>query len=268
MKSYLLSVYFSEFSFLLDSIATDLPDELMSTSDSTQNGPSDAHSIGNNLNPQDSASQRHQQLSQLLSSSVPTPSSGTTSSISSSNVNVTNTALSNAVKSPTPISNSLQSPPHGLQNKTGPPASSHFLLDGNNFVSSSSSFSLASSSSSTLSASGSIPMPNSLSSMPKNMLNPMSTMPQHNVNSLGLQQNQMMNGPPHSMGGVRQQVHGMVMPSAGNSMPQGMGMSQSNMIGAMNNPQMSRQTLDHAGLMQNSPQQMMKVIYHRCLEQG
>lgn len=68
--------------------------------------------------------------------------------------------------------------------------------------------------------------------------------------------NQMMNGPQYS--GVRP-VRGVGMPNAGNPMAPNMGMSQPN-IGSLN-PQMSRQGLDHAGLVASSQSQMMKVSH-------
>ncbi|XP_052796528.1 histone lysine acetyltransferase CREBBP-like isoform X2 [Mya arenaria] len=238
----------SEFNLLLDSIA-DLPDELMSTDNgTTQNGTSDGNQQSHS---HDSASQRHQQLSQLLSN-VPTPaSSSVSSSLPNTNVSMTNTALNNAVKSP--LSNNLQSPPHGLvQNKQGQPLSSY--LSDNAFVSSSSSFSLANSTSSTLS---SMPM----SSVPNNMIYS-SSMSSLSVNSIPHPQNQMLNGPQYSMSGVRQpQVRGMMMSNAGNTMNQGLGnlgMSQQNLLGTLNNPQLARQPMDHAGMVPNSQQQMMK----------
>ena len=248
-------MYIAEFNFLLD-MATDLPDELMSTSDnsSAQNGTDPTqHNVGN----QESASQRHQHITQLLSN-VSTPASSANSSIANSANIGMNNALNNAVKSP--LSNSLQSPPHGLvQNKPGPPASSHFPSDSNTFVSSSASFSLANSTSSS-----SMSMPSSMSNMPGSMN--MNTMSQLSVNNIPHQPNQMINGPQYAMngtgGGVRQpQVRGMMMQNQG-MQPQGMnnmGMSQQNMIGALSNTQMSRQPMDHAGMIPSSQQQMMKV---------
>lgn len=242
-------IFFTEFNFFLDTIVTDLPDELMCASDksSAQNGTTDSGPL---LGCQDSASQRHQQLSQLLSN-VPTPaSSATNTSIANTNISMNN-VLNNAVKSP--MSNSLQSPPHGLvQNKPGPPASSHFSSDNNTFVSSSASFSLANSSSISLS---SMSMPSSMSGSVMNSVS---------VNNIQHPQNQVLNGPQYSASSVRQpQVRGMMMPNTNSPMQsQGMGnlgMSQQNMIGAMNNPQMSRQPLDHAGMIPSTQQQMMKV---------
>jgi hypothetical protein len=249
-------LYFVEFNFLLD-MATDLPDELMTTSDnssavSTQNGTDPTQHVGN----QESASQRHQHITQLLSN-VSTPASSANSSIANSANIGMNNALNNAVKSP--LSNSLQSPPHGLvQNKPGPPASSHYPSDSNTFVSSSASFSLANSTSSSMS------MPSSMSNMPGNMN--MNTISQLSVNNIPHPPNQMINGPQYAMngagGGVRQpQVRGMMMQNQG-MQPQSMnnmGMSQQNMIGALSNTQMSRQPMDHAGMIQSSQQQMMKV---------
>ena len=240
----------SEITSLLNSIGADLPDELnlVATNDTgAQNGTVD---IGqqHGVSSQDSASQRHQQLSQLLA----TASSSVNSSIPNSSVGMTNAALNNAVKSP--LSNNLQSPPHGLvQGKQGTTASSHFL--DNTFVSSSSSFSLANSTSSTLS---SMPM----SSMQNNMLNSMS-MSSISVNSIPHPQNQMMNGPQYTAGGVRQ-VRGMM----NNSMPQGMGNMGMPQMGGMNNPQMARQPMDHAGMVPNSQQQMMKVCFSLCDSSG
>lgn len=222
----------------------------MATNDtgSTQNGTVDLGQQ-HGVTSQDSASQRHQQLSQLLSN-VPTPvSSSVNSSIANTSVNISNTALNNAVKSP--LSNNLQSPPHGLvQNKQGTTASSHFL--DNTFVSSSSSFSLANSTSSALSSMSMSSMPN----IGNNMLNtmPMSSL---SVNSIPHPQNQMINGPQYSTGGVRQQVRGMM----NNAMPQGMGNMGMSQIGALNNPQMARQPMDHAGMVPNSQQPMMKVYF-------
>lgn len=239
-------------------MATDLPDELMSTSDSTS-APNGTDTSQHNVGSQDSASQRHQQLTQLLSN-VPTPASSANSSIANTNIGINN-ALNNAVKSP--LSNSLQSPPHGLvQNKPGPPASSHFISDNNTFVSSSASFSLANSTSSSL---ASMSMPSSMSNMPGSMS--MNSMSQINVNNIPHPQNQMMNGPQYAMngtGGVRQpQVRGLMMQNTNNPMqPQSMGnmgMSQQNMIGGLSNAQISRQPMDHAGMIPSSQQQMMKV---------
>lgn len=224
-------------------LLADLPDELMSTDNGILNGTDGL------LGHQDSASHRHQQLSQLLAN-VPTPSS---SGLPNSNMNMTNSALNNAVKSP--LSNNLQSPPHGLvQNKQGMPSSSYYSSDNNTYVSNSSSFSLANSTSSTLS---SVPM-----SISNNMLNSMS-MSSLSVNSIPHPQNQMLNGPQYSMSGMRQQ-RGLMMPNSGGAMSQGMGnmgMSQQNIIGALNNPQMSRQPMDHAGMVSNTQQQMMKVTF-------
>lgn len=242
----------------MDSIADGLPDELMATSDnsSAQNGTDPSH---HNIGNQDSARQKHQQLSQLLSN-VPTPASNA----NNSNIGMNN-ALNNAVKSP--MSNSLQSPPHGLvQNKPGPPTSSHFPSDNNTYVSSSASFSLANSTSSPLS---SMSMSSSMSNMPGNLN--MNSLSQLSVNNIPHPQNQMMNGPQYSMSGasgVRQpQGRGMMMQNTGNPMqPQGMGtmgLSQQNMIGGLSNTQMSRQPMDHAGMIPSSQQQLMKVT---CME--
>ena len=75
---------FSDFNFFLDNMMADLPDELMLTSDNgTQNG-TDSLQHGNMTNNQDSASQRHQQLSILLAN-VPAPTPAT---ITNTNVNI------------------------------------------------------------------------------------------------------------------------------------------------------------------------------------
>ena len=241
--------YISEFNFLLDSIVTDLPDEL---NDPSQNGTNDTHMLANTGH--ESASQRHQQLSQILSG-APTPPSSTASSAPNSSIGMSNSALNNAVKSP--LTNSLTSPPHVLQNKAGPPVSSHFLQDNSNFVSSSSLSSLPNSSS-TLSSMSLSSMPNSSLQNQNPMLNSMPVTSHMNVN-MSHPQNQMMNGPQYS-GGIRP-VRGVGMPNAGNAMGPNMGMSQPNLGNPLNNPQMSRQGLDHAGLAASSQAPLMKVSH-------
>lgn len=165
---------------------------------------------------------------------------------------MTNSALSNAVKSP--LTNNLSSPPHVLQTKTGPPVSSHFLQDNSSFVSSS-TMSLPNSSSA-LSSMSLSSMPNSSIQNQNPMLSSMPATSHLNVN-MTHPPNQMMNGPQYSVSSVRP-VRGVGMPNAGNAMGPNLGMSQPN-IGNLNNPQISRQGLDHAGLVASSQAQMMKV---------
>ena len=254
MMLYILVIYilrtffffFSEFNFLLDSIVTDLPDEL---NDPSQNGIANDAQLLNSTS-QESASQRHQQLSQILSG-APTPPSSTTSSVTNSGIGMPNSALSYAVKSP--LTNNLTSPPHVLQQtKPGMPASSHFLQDNSNYVSSS-TMSLPNSSSTLVSS-----LSNSIQNQ-NPMLSSMAATSHLNANmSMSHPPNQMMNGPQYSVSSVRP-VRGVGMPNAGNAMGPNMGMSQPN-LGNHNNPQMTRQGLDHAGLAAASSQaQMMKV---------
>ncbi|OWF41886.1 CREB-binding protein [Mizuhopecten yessoensis] len=129
---------------LLWDIMNDLPDELMGTGEPPHNGTNDSHSG------QDTTSQRHVQLSQLLSSN-PTPPLNIVNSLQnaqnrSPNVGSIANSLNN-VKSP--LSNSLSSPPHGSVGKSG--------VDGN-FPSSSATFTMANNiSNSTVAMASSVP---------------------------------------------------------------------------------------------------------------
>lgn len=194
----LFSFFFPEFNLnqLLDEVNSELPDELgglQFVSDAAQNGTrvdSGAHS--------DNTTQRHQQLSQLLSSSTPSSSSaspqqnqvhpgpaqspniggGLTSSLNS---------LNSAVKSP--LSNSLASPGN-VANK-GPNTSLPHSLS-NDLLTSAAYSNIVSSTVTSSPVVGAVTMANSLNK-------PMTSQALMNSGNVNMHPNQIMNGPQMRM---------------------------------------------------------------------
>lgn len=212
-------------------IGNELPDELMGGTDATQNGngsldPHHLQAMG-----QDSTSQRHQQLSQLLSNASTPPNSNQSQGPMVPNRSPNMAGMISSLKSP--LSNSLSSPPH-----SGNKSSVHMV-----------DMAMASSS-------ASLSMANSTNTM-VSMSNPalMKTMGGHNIGmgNVGMSQthnSQHVNGPQYTTSGLDQRsittTHGS------------MSVSQSGMLSSVGNQSMNVQNLGNAGI-QN--QQMLKVTF-------
>lgn len=210
----------------------DLPDELIGTGEPPHNGTNDSHGG------QDT-SQRHAQLSQLLSSNPTQPLNiaGSLQNAQNRSPNVGNmTNTLNSVKSP--LSNSLASPPHVNVGKTGV-SQQHVSVDGN-FSSSSATFTMANNiSNSTVAMASSVP-----TAVLKGIPHGSGLTIGHNQ----MIQNGPLSGPNRSMN-----------TSMGQNMPN---ISQTNnMLGNMPGQQQmqTHQSLGLAGLTAAQTAQMMKV---------
>lgn len=213
-----------------------MPDELIQN-EISQNGTNDQH------HNQDSTTQKHQQLSQLLSNTPPSSSGSPLQNVAQSrSPNVGGLNVNNVVKSP-PLTNNLASPPHGPV-KTGTPH-----IGDQNFSTSSAAYTMSNNA-------GLVSVSNAV----------MKPMGQHiNTSNIGLsmgQHSELLNGPLNATSGSMPSGIGQTVPN----------MSQAAIMGNMNSQQMSGHSLGHMGLNAQNQQSMMKVRrlccscqYHLCI---